>query len=148
MRSSGVCIPEPSAHPMQTAGMPSAAAALASVDPAANASPSPIDRRACITVSTSGSPASTRPAPRRPTTSTFRRRGAVTASPPTRSSKRRSAASSSERSSTTISASAAIALMASPPEMRPMLTGPSSMSSAASPISSCTALGVPRSDQE
>ncbi len=54
MRSCTVCIPAPLAHPIPTAGIPSAAAALASVEPAPNVSPSPSGRRASSTLRTSG----------------------------------------------------------------------------------------------
>ena len=41
MRSCTVCIPSPWAHPIPTAGIPRTAAALASVEPAPNASAEP-----------------------------------------------------------------------------------------------------------
>ena len=70
MYSSGVCISPPCAQPRQSAGMPAASAALASVEAATSSSGSPSRSRTRRTVASSGWRRSRRPAGRRPSTST------------------------------------------------------------------------------
>ncbi len=152
MYSSGVCISPPVAQPRQSAGMPAASAALASVEAATSSSGRPSSSRTRRTVASSGWRRSSRPAGRLPTSSISSVSGGSTVSTCNARPKRASSVSSSARCSITSSAWAAIALTAVPPWIRPMfvLASPRGcrLSVRAMRHTSSIALGRPRLAQE
>ena len=142
----------PVAQPRQSAGMPAASAAFASVEAATSSSGRPSSSRTRRTVASSGWRRSSRPAGRRPTSSTSSVSGGSTVSTCSARPKRASSVSSSARCSITSSAWAAIALTAVPPWIRPMfvLASPRGcrLSVRAMRQTSSIALGRPRLAQE